>query len=69
VNETTVRVLLAAAGLPATDAEIARYAAALPALRAGLALLHAAADREVEPAVRFRAEPDGVEPWFSAGAP
>ncbi|MFI5609538.1 hypothetical protein [Amycolatopsis sp. NPDC051903] len=60
-----VRRMLGAAGLPASEAELARYAAAYPAQRSGLDALYAVpAARYAEPALRFRAE-STVEDWAS----
>ena len=54
---TTVRALLGAAGLPASDTEIEAYSSGFPGLRAGLDMLHnAAGARYIDPALRFRAE-------------
>jgi hypothetical protein len=53
----TVRALLRAAGLPASDPEIAAYAAGFAGLRAGVEMLYAAPEvRHVDPALRFRAD-------------
>ncbi|HWD06930.1 MAG TPA: hypothetical protein VG674_31265 [Amycolatopsis sp.] len=61
----TVRRMLDAAGLPASEGELARYAAAYPAQRSGLDALYAVpAARYVDPALRFRAEA-AVEDWAS----
>ncbi|MEV4600879.1 hypothetical protein AB0K15_26215 [Amycolatopsis sp. NPDC049253] len=60
-----VRRMLDAASLPASEAELARYAAAYPAQRSGLDALYAVpAARYVDPALRFRAEA-AVEEWAS----
>ena len=62
----TVRELLGAAGLPASEAEIEAYASAYPELRERIAGLYAAVDmRDLPPALRFRAgiacsEPDSA---------
>ena len=51
-----VRTLLGAAALPATDGEIAAFAAAYPLHRAAMDALYAVPDaRYVNPALRFRA--------------
>ena len=51
------RMLLEAAGLPASDAEVAALAAQYPALRAATDALYAPpAVRYADPALRFRAE-------------
>lgn len=58
----TVRALLAAAGLPASEAEIEAHAAAYPELREKIAALYAAGDmRDLSPALRFRADTAGSE--------
>jgi hypothetical protein len=55
--ESQVRTLLEAAGLPASDGEIAALAARYPDLRASIdALYTPPAARYVDPALRFRAE-------------
>ncbi|MFF3225774.1 hypothetical protein ACFYV7_23460 [Nocardia suismassiliense] len=52
----TIRVLLRAAGLPATEAEIAGLAATYPEYRAAVDALYAVpAARYVDPALRFHA--------------
>ncbi|RKN39040.1 hypothetical protein [Streptomyces hoynatensis] len=52
-----VRALLAAAGLPASEAEIRRFAAAYPGYRAAADALYAVPEaRYADPALRFRAE-------------
>jgi hypothetical protein len=52
-----VRMLLEAAGLPASDAEVAGLAAQYPAIRAAADALYAPpAARYVDPALRFRAD-------------
>ncbi len=53
--ETTVRVLLEAAGLPVTDEELAQYVALYPTLRAGADRLYMEEVRYEEPALLFRA--------------
>ncbi len=53
--ETTVRVLLEAAGLPVTDEELAQYVALYPTLRAGADRLYLEEVRYEEPALLFRA--------------
>ena len=59
--ETTVRALLGAAHLPASDTEIATLAAGYPALQAGVAQLYTPPEvRYLDPALRFRA--DAVRP-------
>ncbi|HEX4248107.1 MAG TPA: hypothetical protein VH008_09570 [Pseudonocardia sp.] len=57
-----VRMLLAAAGLPASDAEVAALAAHYPALREATDALYApAAVRYADPALRFRADAQIVD--------
>ena len=52
-----VRTLLAAAQLPASEAEIARLAAGYPAYRAAADALYAVPEaRYADPALRFKAE-------------
>jgi hypothetical protein len=59
---TEVRVLLTAAGLPASDAEVAALAAHYPALREATdALYSPPAVRYADPALRFRAEAEIVD--------
>jgi hypothetical protein len=61
MDETTVRSMLAAAGLPASDAEVAALTAAYPIQRAGVDELYTAPEvRYLDPALRFRA--DAVAP-------
>jgi hypothetical protein len=56
-DQNTVAALLAAAGLPASDTEIAALAANYPAHRAGVDALYAPpAVRYADPALRFRAQ-------------
>jgi hypothetical protein len=63
LDETRTR--LAAAGLPASDAELADLAAALPLQRAAVDALYAVpAARYVDPALRFRADAAIVD-WSS----
>jgi len=65
--EDSVRNLLAAAGLPVTENEIATLARSYPALRTALNELHnIAAGRYAKPALRFAAEPPTVPWWTSA---
>jgi len=65
----TVRSLMREARIPASDAEIAAYAAAYPGVRAGVEALYAPVEvRYLDPALRFRADAVGPEtPW--AGPP
>jgi len=59
---TEVRMLLGAAGLPASDAEVAVLADHYPALRAATDALYAPpAVRYADPALRFRAEAEIVD--------
>lgn len=52
-----LRILLAAAGLPASDGEIATLAAQYPAMRSAVdALYDPPAVRYADPALRFRAD-------------
>ena len=52
-----VRTLLEAAGIPASDDEVAELAARYPAVRAAVDSLYAApAARYADPALRFRAD-------------
>ena len=53
--ETTVRILLEAAGLPVSDEELAQYIALYPTLRAGADRLYMEEVRYEEPALLFRA--------------
>lgn len=54
---TTVRTLLVASGLPATEEEVTALAAGYPALRASVDELYAAPEvRYLDPALRFRAD-------------
>ncbi|MGH3242334.1 MAG: hypothetical protein ACRDNL_18300 [Spirillospora sp.] len=58
------RMLLAAAGLPASDGEIDDLAAGYAHLRAAVDALNAVpAARYGEPALRFRASAEVVEDW------
>ncbi|GAA4560158.1 hypothetical protein [Pseudonocardia xishanensis] len=60
----TVRALLAAAHLPASDAEIEAYAIGYPGLRAGVEALYAAPEvRYLDPALRFQADPGPAADW------
>ncbi|WP_326568888.1 hypothetical protein VSH64_45280 [Amycolatopsis rhabdoformis] len=60
LEEQRVRGLLAAAGMPASEAEVAACVASVPVVRGMAALLHAAEGlRYLDPALRFRAEPGG----------
>lgn len=64
-DDTTamVRTMLATAGLPASDEEIAAYAMAYPAHRAGVEALYAVpAARYVDPALRFQSTAR-IEDW------
>ncbi|WUH99974.1 hypothetical protein OHR68_41915 [Spirillospora sp. NBC_00431] len=59
-----MRMLLAAAGLPASDDEIDELAAGYTQLRAAVDALNAVpAARYGEPALRFRASAEVVEDW------
>ncbi|HEX4360773.1 MAG TPA: hypothetical protein VH141_24785 [Pseudonocardia sp.] len=59
---TEVRLLLAAAGLPASDDEVAALAAHYPALREATDALYAPPEvRYADPALRFRAEAEIVD--------
>ncbi|MFC4946982.1 hypothetical protein [Pseudonocardia sp. GCM10023141] len=61
-DATTVRALLAAARIPASDAEVTGLTAAYPGIRAGIEELYAAPEvRYLDPALRFRAEAVGPE--------
>jgi hypothetical protein len=56
-EEARVRALLAEAGIPASDAEIAVCVAAYPEVRGMAKALHAPpGTRYADPALRFRAE-------------
>lgn len=58
-----LRTMLAAAGLTASDDELAAYAAAYPDTQAGVEALYAVpAARYVDPALRFRAAAR-IENW------
>jgi hypothetical protein len=58
-----IRKLLDVASLPASEVELAAYAAAYPAQRAGIEALYAVPEaRYVDPALRFRAEAV-IEDW------
>lgn len=63
----TVRELLGAAGLPASDTEIEAYAAAYPEFRGRIAALYSSVEmRDLAPALRFRAAPpDPQGDWAS----
>jgi hypothetical protein len=63
--DATVRMLLAEAGLPASEAEIAALVAAYPEFRAGVESLYAVEDaRYASPALHFDAEPTFAD-WAS----
>jgi hypothetical protein len=60
----TLRTLLDAAGLPASDAEVAALVDQYPAMRAGVdALYLPPAARYVDPALRFRADVAPISDW------
>lgn len=62
-SREVLKTLLAAAQLPASDAEIDGYAAGYGAQRAAVDALYAVPEaRYVEPALRFRAA-DRIEDW------
>ncbi|GAA3542457.1 hypothetical protein GCM10022222_27680 [Amycolatopsis ultiminotia] len=64
-STVVVRTLLTAAGLPASESEVAAYAAGYPAQRSGLdALYELPAARYADPALRFRAGAT-IEDWAS----
>ena len=52
-TEATVRVLLEAAGIPASEDEIAKFVEMYPALRSGADALYSNEWRYEEPALRF----------------
>ncbi|WP_261540346.1 hypothetical protein [Burkholderia multivorans] len=60
----TVRVLFSAAGLPASEAEIAGIALGYAGLRAGINALYALPSvRYADPALRFRPDAGPSQPW------
>jgi hypothetical protein len=63
-EEARVHALLAEAGIPASDAEIAVCVAAYPVVRGMAEALHAApGTRYTDPALRFRAEAGPDAGW------
>jgi hypothetical protein len=66
-DATTVRALLGAARIPASDAEVSGLTAAYPGIRAGIEELYATPEaRYMDPALRFRAEAVGPDTdWAS----
>jgi hypothetical protein len=65
-TETTVRAMLAAAGLSPSPAEVAEFCAGYPGLRAAVDLLYQVPEaRYADPALRFRAADTTRADWAS----